>query len=257
MNEAGQPHQTAAVLVIAADPNIESLVGELVAFAGHRPLYDVTMGAAGESVRRARPDVALIDTALPVPVVRACLGAADELGSRVVLMSSTANAAELEEQAAAEHALHFTLPGGPKQLRQVLERALERQPERDVAPVVYGRTSARTPGSMHPSLCAALATIARTQALSTRQNVEREQTRTLRGARGELLGEARRSQAALRAAVTDFTTQLRSATLPEEEAVLRIREVVSECAAFVGAEEGMDALLADSEQWARDVYHTA
>ena len=72
----------ADVLVIAADSNIESLVGELVAFAGHRPVYDVTVGAAGESVRRARPHIALVDTALPLPVVQACFAAAAESGTK-------------------------------------------------------------------------------------------------------------------------------------------------------------------------------
>src|SRR5436305_7503817 len=74
-----------SVLVIAIDPNIESLLGELVAFAGYRPLYDVTAGAAGESIRRVRPDITLLDTALPPAIVEACLGAADEVGSRPVL----------------------------------------------------------------------------------------------------------------------------------------------------------------------------
>ena len=40
---------------------IEALLGELVVFAGHRPVFDTTAGAAGEAVRRIRPAIAIID----------------------------------------------------------------------------------------------------------------------------------------------------------------------------------------------------
>jgi DNA-binding NtrC family response regulator len=114
----------ATVLVIAVDPNIEALLGQLVVFAGHRPVYDVTGGAGGESIRRIRPDVALVDTALPHAVVEACLFAAEEVGSRSVLTSGTDSASELAEEARADHCPYFPLPGGPRPLASVLEREL-------------------------------------------------------------------------------------------------------------------------------------
>jgi CheY-like chemotaxis protein len=113
-----------SVLVIASDPIIESLVGELVGFAGHRPVYDVTAGAGGESIRRVRPDVVLLDTSLPSGVLDVCVGAADEIRCPRVLISSTESASELAEHAHVQHCLHFVLPGGPKPLALVLERAL-------------------------------------------------------------------------------------------------------------------------------------
>jgi CheY-like chemotaxis protein len=114
----------ASVLVIAADPIIESLVGELVSFAGHRATFDVTGGAAGESIRRVRPDVAIIDTSLPPSVVDACLGATEEVRSQPVLVSSTDSTGELAAEALADHCLYFPLPGGPKLLRALLDRAI-------------------------------------------------------------------------------------------------------------------------------------
>jgi DNA-binding NtrC family response regulator len=114
----------ASVLVIAADPIIESLVGELVSFAGHRATFDVTGGAAGESIRRVRPDVAIIDTSLPPSIVDACLGATEEVRSQPVLVSSTDSTGELAAEALADHCLYFPLPGGPKLLSALLERAI-------------------------------------------------------------------------------------------------------------------------------------
>jgi hypothetical protein len=257
VKEAVQPHQTASVLVIAADPNIESLVGELVAFAGHRPIFDVTLGAAGESVRRSRPEVAIIDTALPPTVVRACVDAAGEHGTRVVLMSSTASATELADEAAAEHTLHFALPGGPKQLRDVLERALELKPDAPAMMIPERRVNAHVAGSVHPSLCAALASVARGRLLIARAAGAVEEARSLRQSGRDLLSESRRSRAALRAAVVDYTLQLRSASITEDEAVTQIRDTVSDCASLVGAEAEMDAILYESETWARAVYRAA
>jgi DNA-binding NtrC family response regulator len=117
----------ATVLVIAADPSIEVLVGELITYVGHRPVYDATAGAAGESIRRIRPDVTVLDTALPQPVVDSCLGASDEVGSQPVLMSSTDSAIELEQQARSARRLFFALPAGPKPLANVLDRALSKR----------------------------------------------------------------------------------------------------------------------------------
>jgi chemotaxis response regulator CheB len=113
-----------SVLIIACDPAIESLIGALVAFACHQPLYDFTSGAGGESIRRVRPDVVLLDTSLPPDVLIACVGAADEVRCARVLMSSTDSARELADDAHVQHCLHFALPGGPKPLGEVLERAL-------------------------------------------------------------------------------------------------------------------------------------
>ena len=247
----------ADVLVIAVDANIESLVGELVAFAGHRPVYDVTGGAAGESLRRARPDVALIDTALPQSVLRACLDAASESGSRVVLVSSNGSDAELRHDASVEHALYFTLPGGPRQLRVVLDRALELTHSWDVRLPALRHTRYQVPGSVHPALCAALATVARARLLVLHSQYLRREAAVLRDVKDTLVEDAERSRAALRAAVVDFAAQLREADVDETEALEVVRDTVSDCAGLIGAHGEMDEILAESSDWTRAAYRAA
>jgi len=119
-----------SVLVISVDPNIEMLLGQLVEFSGHHPIYDVTVGAAGEAIRRARPAVVLLDTALPRDVIRACLAAADEMGTEVVLTSSSASVRELEAEAAARREAFFDLTAGPQTLAAIINRLLSRSPQR-------------------------------------------------------------------------------------------------------------------------------
>jgi chemotaxis response regulator CheB len=131
VSEDPEPNgNVSSVLVIAADPIIETLIGELVELAGRHAIYDATAGAAGESIRRIRPDVVVIDTSLPTPVIRACLGAADEVQTRPILVSSTASESELAQQATAERRLYFPLPGGPKSFARILETALLEKPTR-------------------------------------------------------------------------------------------------------------------------------
>jgi hypothetical protein len=246
-----------SVLVIAANDNIEALAGELVAFAGYRPSFDATNGAAGESIRRTRPDIALLDTALPRDVVRSCVDAADESGSRVVLMSSNGSAHELEVDARGEHCLHFVLPGGPRQLAGVLECALERRPLRErLAPGAPMRHSAR-PGSIQSALCAALANVARARILIARAALVREDAALMRETRRELFEETQRSRAALRAAVSDYTSQLRRANLSEDEAVMHIQESIAECAAAMDPGMATGALLDEAASWVVARYRAA
>lgn len=248
-----EPHRNVPfVLVIAADPNIESLVGELVAFAGYRPVFDVTVGAAGESVRRVRPDITLIDTSLNKSVVKACLNAADEVGSRPVLMSSTASDSELFEEARSQGCLHFPLPGGPKPLERVLERALAR--EVPVPPPLESTVVERASiGSVHPALCAALASVSSAHAAAMRSRPGRVGPM----ATDESAVAHPRSQAALRAAVADYARQLRAADVPEEEAVTSVLDSIVDCGDIVGDNSVMSAILAESENWTRQVYRRA
>jgi hypothetical protein len=225
------------VLVIAADPNIEVLVGELVAFAGHRPVYDPTLGAAGESVRRVRPDVLALDTSLPPAVVSACLTAADEVAARPVLMSSTASASELAAIASARGCLYFVLPGGPKPLRKILERALAEKPSRRFVVIPETRSTGLGLGSasVQPAMCAALASFARAHA-----GVESD-----------------RGRAALRAAVTDYAVQLKASALPADRVVAMVQDAVCDSARVVGAESTATTLLRESEDWALQAYTAA
>ena len=130
MPDAGRQRDTvASVLIIARDPNLESGLAQLVGFAGHRALGDVTRGAAGESIRRTRPDVALIDVALPPPVVEACVGAAEEVGARPILTSDTDAPIEVPVELGGERYPRVPLRAGLKPLAEVIERILAARSE--------------------------------------------------------------------------------------------------------------------------------
>jgi len=254
--EAEPERIVASVLVIAADPNIESLLGQLVAFAGHRPVFDVTQGAAGESIRRTRPEITILDTSLPSPVVDACLHAALEVGSQPVLTSSTASIGELADQARAQHQLYFALPGGPVPLTRILERAIAERRSHLVkigdveVPTVPWREER---GSVNPALCAALSSVARARALTVQSEMASTADRGVHGA-AQAMVETLRSRAALRAAVADYTTQLKSQAVPVDEALAIVHDTICDCASIVGAESAMKTVLQESEGWTREAY---
>ncbi len=106
------------------DPSIESLLTELVTYAGHQALHDSGDSAAGTSIRRLRPDIVLVDTAATRGLVKASMRAADEVGARILLVSSIASENELASEAAAFRRPYFALPGGPIALRQSIARVL-------------------------------------------------------------------------------------------------------------------------------------
>ena len=236
----------ASVLIIAVDPNIESLLTQLVAFAGHRSMIDVTSGASGESIRRIRPDVALIDTTLPHAVVEACVGAADEVGARPILTSGVDSATELATEARHEHCPYFPLPGGPKPLADVIERAL--RSHRSAPTVIIARTE-HPP--IHPAFCSALANVARARVIMMQAEAAQAQNRERRQDMVALLDETRRNRDALRAAVTEYATELKTSDISNDEVLLFVRNAVSDCANVMGADSALPMLLLESEKWAR------
>jgi hypothetical protein len=221
-----------------------------VAFAGHRPIHDATVGAAGESIRLTRPDVALLDLALPASVVSACVDAADEAGTELVLVSSTASPEELEQQAEVLQCLNFALPGGPLPMQRVLEAAAARR--RKPAPL----TGTIPADSVHPSMRAALAKVAMARSLGARAAAACERSATS-VQMDQVLDEARRGRLALQAAVRDFAMQLKAAELPLERIVRIVQDTVADCATTVGAQAALPSLLGDSVEWVRSVYDTA
>jgi DNA-binding response OmpR family regulator len=256
MSEETAPHAgVASVLIVAADPTIESLMGELVALAGHRPVFDTTLGAAGEALRRTRPDVALVDTALPAPVVNACREAAEEIGCRPVLTSSTASARELANEASARDYPYFALPGGPRPLARIIERALsERRSDAEVTLALRGSHGV---GSVHPALRAALAAVARARALAIRVQALQRDNGPFRDKQAQVAAESERSRNALRASVRDYTRQLKTSSLPEGQVLAVVNDAVRDCAAAMGADAGLETLLLDCERWAREAFEAA
>jgi hypothetical protein len=248
MDAAQRENAVATVLIVAADPNIEALVGELIAFAGHRPIHDVTCGAAGESVRLVHPDIVLLDTALGSAVVAACLAAADETTARVVMISSTDSAGELEAIARRYDVPWFALPGGPAPLASAIELALSQRGQRP--PVELPDLRER---GVRPAMCAALAGAARADgrlAIAACDDAADSPRTHLRSAHDL----ERRSRASLRAAVVDYTAHLRAQEIPFERAIVLVKDAVTECANVVAAERAAALLLPNVEQWIRQAY---
>lgn len=239
----------ASVLVVAADPNIASLCGELVAYAGHRPTHDFTNGVAGESVRRERPDVAIIDAALDCGVVDACVDACDEVRARPVLISSTANEPELIDQAQTRGCIPFPLPGRPQSLRYILDRLIQTK-RRARGPVFEWRS----PRSVHPAFCAAIASMARARAIVAHAHQVVAITRFSRVEMHESLDRLRRSRDVLSAAVRDYATQLQEERIPETRMLEHVAATLSECAAIVGAEAAIEPLEGEWRAWALEAY---
>jgi len=113
------------------------------------------------------------------------------------------------------------------------------------------------PGSVHSALCAALANVARSRILVTRAALVRQDAAVMRDTRRELFEETQRSRAALRAAVSDYTSQLRRANLSEGEAVTHIQESIAECAAAMDPGMATETLLSEAASWVIARYRAA
>jgi hypothetical protein len=242
----------ASVLVVAADPNIASLCGELVAFAGHRPKHDFTNGAAGESVRRERPDIAMIDAALECHIVDACVDACDEVLARPVLTSSTASEVELLEQAQTRGCIPFPLPGRPQTLGFILDRVLRTSRRPSVQPPALPVRTA-----MQPAFCAAIAHMSRARTLQSRARQVVTMNRFAHIELHEALESLRRSRDALRAAVRDFAASLRRDDVPELRMLDVVEKTMSDCAAIVGGESALEPIQGEWREWALEAYRAA
>jgi hypothetical protein len=245
-----QQSEVASVLIIAADPNVGSLLGELVAFAGHCPKHDFTDGAAGESVRLARPDMVVIDTTLPAPVVDSCVEACDEVFARPVLTSSTANEMELLDEAHVRGCIPFSLPARPAYLRTIIEGVLRTRPKLPLLPQVRR-------ASVHPSFCAALSGMSRARHMMERAQSARMEVRAARSELHTLLADVRRNREMLRAAVRDLAVQLRQQDIAAEEMIASVAESIHLCADIVGGHDVLTSVEQEWRDWAMEAYRAA
>ena len=245
-----QQSSIASVLIVAANPNVGSLLGELVAFAGHSPKHDFTDGAAGDFVRLARPDMVVIDASLPAPVVDSCVEACDEVFARPVLTSSTANEMELLDEAHTRGCIPFSLPARPAQLRTIIEGVLRTRPRQPLLPPVRR-------ASIHPSFCAAISGIARARHMMHRAQSPVQQVRAARSDMHTLLEDVRRNREMLRAAVRDLAVQLRRSDVVEEEMIATVAESMHLCADIVGGNDAITSIEREWRGWALDAYRVA
>lgn len=239
----------ACVLIVSANPNIGSLLGELVAFAGHRPEHDFTNGAAGESVRRTRPDMVVIDGSLPETIVDSCVEACDEVFARPVLTSSTANETELLGQAQSRGCIPFALPARPAYLRTIIEGVLKTRLKKPLVPPL------RRAG-VHPSICAAISGIGRARHMMTRARSARSEIRMARSDVHTLLEDVRRNREMLRAAVRDLAIQLREGSISEDEMIATVAESLHLCADIVGGNDAMSSIEHEWPRWALEAYRS-
>jgi CheY-like chemotaxis protein len=242
-----QQTSVASVLIVARSPNVGSLLGELIAFAGHSPKYDFTDGAAGEFVRLSRPDMVVIDASLPGPVVDSCIEACDEVFARPILTSSTATELELLDQAHTRGCIPFSLPARPAQLRTIIEGVLRTRPRKPLLPSVRR-------ASIHPSFCAAISGIARARHMMSRAQSRLQEVRVARSNMHTLLEDVRRNREMLRAAVRDLAVQLCRAGVAEEEMIATVAESMHLCADIVGGNDAITSIEREWRDWAIDAF---
>jgi hypothetical protein len=132
---------------------------------------------------------------------------------------------------------------------RIIETALTQRNELLTLPL---RHPADSP--VHPALCAALAGLARARMRSIRMEVLRFANRLQDDETQESLVETERSHSALRAAVFDYTHELKASSVPEKEIVSVVQDAVHDCAVVVGADDQMRMLLLESEAWALEAY---
>jgi hypothetical protein len=111
-------------LVVAADPVIESLVGELVRFAGHLTRYLRDDESAVAAMRRLHPFGVLLDASHSPAEVDAVVQAAEDRQVIVVYFASSMSSGELRTFAEQRRALWFALPNGPMVVGRVLTQAI-------------------------------------------------------------------------------------------------------------------------------------
>lgn len=249
------------VLVIAAESEIEALLGELVVFAGHRPVFDTTAGAAGEAVRRIRPTIAIIDDDLGNAVTRACIAASVETDAIPILVSSTASERELAAEASRHACAWYALPGSPTALRSLMERLIRNRQRQATAvpcdlPEIRPSATA-TSSPVHPAICAAMMTIAHADIVSRRARSAVHASRLLRAEMRKSLAQARQERDRLRAAIADYAGQLRLDNVPREAAVELVRVTLADCATRVGASSALDYLIDETRHWALEAYDAA
>ena len=196
----------------------------------------------------------MVDTAIPAAVVHACIGAAGEVGATVVLTSSSASREELAADAAQTHCLQYSLPGGPRQLRRVLDRALQ---SRSAPRWLDGRGGDVTSALLHPAVRAAVAGVARARMHVNRAAGAAHGAATRQIVPPGVASDMERCRGAMRAAVADLASQFRRSQVAEDAAVETVCDIVTDCAILMGVGDALDSLLTDTERWVRSAYQEA
>jgi DNA-binding response OmpR family regulator len=232
-----------AILILANDPDIEALLGDLVVFAGHRPVFRRDDETTMDALHRRPVSVVLIDTALPVRVVDGCDHAARESAIPIVFVGSEMSEAEVRSFAEARHASHFALPNGPRLLAAVIEGSLRGTTRRDLMPP--------------QELAAAFQAVARARRLGTLAHDLVAENRLLREERDLLLDGARRSRDVMRTVVFEYLTHLRQEGISRHRAAMLVADAIRENAEAVAMPELLVTAERDAQEWVKEVYCAA
>jgi hypothetical protein len=238
-------------LVVASDPLIEALMGDLVGFAGHQPFCCTprcALGALGEW----NPDVVLLDASLPCATLSTYEQAVKDRGVALVYFASTMSASEIRIFANQHDAGWFALPNGPKVLARVLDRAIPIAVTRE--PGLADRAHREGP---HPAISQAMRTVAHARALAEQTQLLRDVNRELRDDQFRIMEACRESRAALRRAVREYSRDLRDRGISAEHARADVRAAINEHAAEWSAADELDALTRDADAWCTEVYAAA
>ncbi len=251
-------------LVVAADPVIGSLVGELVSFAGHRPRYLRDDESAASVIRKRPPFGVLLDASKADQEVNAVVRAAREQHVQVVYFASSMSSAELRAYAEQRRAPWFALPNGPKLVGVVLADAIALADsssryapfENVVAPdfAQSKRVMQTDLGSMPPAMTAALVATQRAQFLVSQAELVRHESSALRRETSELLAEANASRSALRDAVRGYAVALRARGVSARDAQTVVKTLLFESAVTVSDEHTADDVALESLDWVSEVY---
>ncbi len=235
------------VLIIATDPMIGGLLGQLTELAGHAAQFRRANEEASEAVRTSRPDVVLVDAAYGRASLRLAAEAAADVGAPVVYFGTAVPVTELRRFALGLGAKYFALPAGPKLLSRVLAAALgdHRQP-----PHVPDRLVEDF------GVATAAAAVARARALAAQSHSIRSESRLLLAEREAVLANCRQRYAELREAVIAYTRALRQAGVPPDKALERVKDAVR-ADAPADEPERSSTDVADAVEWCLQAYYAA
>jgi CheY-like chemotaxis protein len=117
------------ILIADDEANLRLLIAATIGPKGHAIVQAADGDQAWDLIVEKRPDVALLDVQMPgrtgLELTRAIRGDAALAGTRVILLSSKAQVADIEAGLAAGADLYLTKPFAPRDLRAALEQALE------------------------------------------------------------------------------------------------------------------------------------
>lgn len=117
-----QPVPPRTVLIVARDPVIGALMGELTTLCGHPAVYPRADERPLHALDRLSPGLILIDADDSDGTAPDFLAGARASGP-VIFFSGGMNERELARFASQFDALSFPLPNGPRRLSETLERA--------------------------------------------------------------------------------------------------------------------------------------